>query len=71
MSWPTDERLNTLRERVEEQEQELHVALEELQAWRGARSTCGAGSARSPGCGSAGRSSPASGSAHGHTQTGG
>jgi hypothetical protein len=31
MSWPTDERLNTLRERVEEQEQELHVALEELQ----------------------------------------
>jgi hypothetical protein len=31
MSWPSPERLDELRERVEEQEQELHVALEELE----------------------------------------
>jgi hypothetical protein len=31
MSWPSHERLDELRERVEEQEQELHVALEELE----------------------------------------
>jgi len=31
MSWPSPDRLEELRERVEEQEQELHVALEELE----------------------------------------